>query len=155
LGLTQVHAFASLIVVGWLFFIAWRATRTPSESNRLVFNFLQLALIGATVIAMGILIIIVGQGLLGSPEMFIVGNNSYRNFLNWFEPNAGTDLPVPSIVTVSVWYYRLLMLAWALWLANALLRWLSTGWKAFSNGGVWGVSVRPKVTSKSPMADRQ
>ncbi len=154
LGLTQVHAFASLLVVGWLFFIAWRATRMPSESNSLVFNFLQLALIGATVIALGILIVIVGQGLLGSPEMFIVGNNSYRNFLNWFEPNAGADLPVPSIVTVSVWYYRLLMLAWALWLANALLRWLNKGWKAFSNGGVWSVSERPKATQKSPMTDR-
>jgi hypothetical protein len=151
LGLTQVHAFAGLIVVGWLFFIAWRATRKPSESNRFAFNFLQLALIGTTVMALGILIVIVGQGLLGSPEMFIVGNNSYRNFLNWFEPNAGADLPAPTIVTVSVWYYRLLMLAWALWLANALLRWLSIGWKAFTNGGVWSRSERPKATNKSPM----
>jgi hypothetical protein len=137
LGLTQVHAFAGLIVVGWLFLMAWRGTKRPDDFNKSGFRFVQTALVLTTLIALGILIVIVGQGLLGSPEMFIVGNGSYSNFLNWFEPNGGTELPTPKIITISVWYYRLLMLAWALWLANALLRWLSNGWKAFSNGAVW------------------
>jgi hypothetical protein len=126
-----------LSVVGWLFFMAWRATKRPEDFSKMGFRFIQLALIMTTVVAIGILIVIVGQGLLGSPEMFIVGNGSYSNFLNWFEPNAGIDLPAPTIITISVWYYRLLMLAWALWMANALLRWLSNGWKAFSTGAVW------------------
>jgi hypothetical protein len=33
--------------------------------------------------------------------------------------------------------YRGAMLAWSLWLALALLRWLRWGWLAFSSGGLW------------------
>ena len=33
--------------------------------------------------------------------------------------------------------YRLAMLAWALWLALALLRWLRWGWESFTTGGGW------------------
>ena len=33
--------------------------------------------------------------------------------------------------------YRLLMLAWALWLAYALLRWARWGWECFSDHGLW------------------
>jgi hypothetical protein len=29
------------------------------------------------------------------------------------------------------------MLAWALWLSFALLRWLPWGWRAFSASGIW------------------
>jgi hypothetical protein len=57
--------------------------------------------------------------------------------LNWFEPRATTELPEPMIISISVWFYRLLMLFWALWLASALLRWLVSGWKQFSYGGGW------------------
>ena len=32
---------------------------------------------------------------------------------------------------------RFLMLAWALWLAFALLRWLRWGWECYSVGGIW------------------
>jgi hypothetical protein len=69
--------------------------------------------------------------------MFIVGNDSSRTNLNWFQPRTGAELPAAYIVSVSVWFYRVLMLVWALWLATALLRWLQTGWNAFSNGGCW------------------
>ena len=33
--------------------------------------------------------------------------------------------------------YRAAMLAWALWLALALLRWLRWGWGCFTAGGGW------------------
>jgi hypothetical protein len=39
--------------------------------------------------------------------------------------------------------YRGAMLAWALWLAVSLLRWLRWGWISFSEGGIWK-SAPPK-----------
>jgi len=33
--------------------------------------------------------------------------------------------------------YRLAMLAWAPWLAQALLRWLRPGWQCFTSGELW------------------
>jgi hypothetical protein len=69
--------------------------------------------------------------------MFIIGNGSSQTRLQWLQPRAGLDLPEPYVVSISVWYYRYAMLAWALWLAVSLLRWLTWGWKQFTQGGAW------------------
>ncbi len=137
LGLTQVHVAAAMLVVVWLFLLSWRGKYDPDQLRHWRFNLFQVALVILTVIVLGIFIVVVGEGLLGNPEMFIVGNDSWRTHLNWFQPRTGPELPEPYIVSTSVWFYRLLMLAWALWLAMALLRWLQTGWNAFSHGGCW------------------
>ncbi len=137
IGLTQVHIAAAMIVVAWLFLLAWRGTKDPAAMRYWLFNLLQTFLIFVTSISLGILIVAVGAGLLGNPRMFIIGNGSSQTFLQWFQPRVATQLPEPMIVSISVWYYRLLMLFWALWLAFALLRWLKTGWICFSHGGIW------------------
>ena len=41
------------------------------------------------------------------------------------------------MLSAPLWLYRALMLAWALWLAFALLGWLRWGWEAFRTGGLW------------------
>jgi len=33
--------------------------------------------------------------------------------------------------------YRVLMFAWALWVALALSRWLRNAWSAWTAGGMW------------------
>ncbi len=137
IGLTQVHIAAAMIVVAWLFLLAWRGKLDPHASRWWSFNLRQIGLVLLTLVALGILIVVVGEGLLGQPEMFIVGNGSRQTWLQWFQPRGGTSLPETTVVSVSVWFYRLLMLFWALWLASALLRWLMTGWKHFSHGGAW------------------
>ena len=79
--------------------------------------------------------------------MFIVGNNSSRTYLQWFQPREGPQLPEPYIISISVWFYRLLMLFWALWLAVALLRWLKWGWTQFSHGGGWRRVLQQRAMS--------
>jgi len=44
--------------------------------------------------------------------------------------------------------YRVAMLAWALWLALALLRWLRWGWTCFSEGGLWHPLSRRGLAAK-------
>lgn len=135
IGLTQVPLIAALIVVGWLFVLAWRGHESYQRLGAGNYNVLQVFIIGVTAVALGILIFAVGAGLLGNPEMFITGNGSTRSALRWYQ--ARTDLSLPSVgcVSISIWWYRLLMLVWALWLAAALIRWLRLGWTNFSNGG--------------------
>ncbi|MBL9124385.1 MAG: hypothetical protein JNG90_12190 [Planctomycetaceae bacterium] len=137
IGLTQIHIAAALIVVVWLFLLAWRGRQTPESLSHSLFNGLQTAIIFLTVVSLAILVVVASKGLLGQPEMFIVGNGSWSNRLQWFQPRAGTSLPEPSVISISVWYYRYAMLAWALWLAVALLRWLGWGWRQFMHGGGW------------------
>ena len=157
LGLTQIHPAASLVVVGWLFVLAWRGTIDPDSFAPYAFNLLQLFIIAATFAALGIFLVIVGMGLLGTPDMFITGNQSTYRSLRWFLPRSGGDLPEPSVVSVSVWYYRLLMLLWALWLANALIRWLGWGWQQYAHEGVWRKNrwLVPPPATKAPSDDRR
>ncbi len=141
IGLTQVHVAAAILVVAWLFLVAMRGKQDPEQLRDWQFNLLQVALGILTVVALGVFIVVVGKGLLGNPDMFVVGNGSSGNYLNWFQPRAGLELPEPYIISISVLFFRLLMLMWALWLATALLRWLRTGWTAFSHGGYWKLPV--------------
>jgi hypothetical protein len=137
LGLTQVHVAAALTVVVWFFVLAWRGKLRTEDVGRWRFDFLQLLLVVLTLVVLGILVVVVGEGLLGDPKMFVLGNGSYDNTLRWFQPRGGTALPEPYIVSVSVWWYRLLMLFWALWLAAALLKWLKWAWTQFTSGEGW------------------
>ncbi|MGI9471585.1 MAG: hypothetical protein ACR2NZ_08655, partial [Rubripirellula sp.] len=146
IGLTQVPLPAATFVVGWLFLLAWRGSSTHSDMRAINFNLLQFTVVILTFVAIGVLIFVVSLGLLGNPDMFIAGNGSSRTFLRWFQPRIEDALPSTSIVSVSVWLYRLLMLFWALWLAVALLRWLSWGWQQFSKGSAW----RPITQHASP-----
>lgn len=137
IGLTQVHLALALTVVGWFFLLAWRGKPGLGGLAPWRFNLLQLALILLSAAAAAVLVVAVSEGLLGNPEMFIRGNGSSPTFLQWSEPRAGLELPQPLVVSCSVWIYRYLMLAWALWLAVSLIRWLKWGWGQFSSEGCW------------------
>lgn len=154
LGLTQVPLPLAAIVVGWFFLLAYRGTRTRPGISGWRFNLVQLGLIAVTAAAAGVLIAAVGKGLLGNPQMFISGNGSTPTQLQWFQPRAGAVLPQPLIISCSVWFYRFLMLAWALWLASALLRWLKWGWAQFGCGGYWrSKPPRKKAAMPPPLPD--
>jgi len=146
IGLTQVPLVAALFVTGWLFLLAWRGHETFLRLRTTSYNLLQVVIIGVTAIAVGILIYAVGEGLLGNPEMFITGNGSGRGELRWYQARSDGLLPSAGCISISIWWYRLLMLVWALWLAAALIRWLSWGWKNFSSGGTFRTAPAPVVT---------
>ena len=99
-----------------------------------------------TAISLGIFIGVVAQGLLGDPRMFIAGNDSTRTMLNWYQPRCESALPLPGCVSVSIWWFRILMLAWALWLAASLIRWLRWAWQQFSTGGCFRRTEKKSAT---------
>jgi hypothetical protein len=111
---------------------------------------MQLGLAFGAVMAAAVLISVLHAGLLGSPHMFISGEGSSTSLLRWFQARSGPELPVPGVVSVSIWFYRLFMLAWALWLAFALLRWVQWGWKQVTAGGLWKSKPRRQVPPELP-----
>jgi len=145
IGLTQVPLPAALVVVAWLFFLSWRGKESFLSLPAWGFNVLQLLLIATTGIALSVFVAVVAEGLLGNPEMFIAGNGSTRSALRWYQARCGELLPQPGCVSVSIWWFRLLMLAWALWLAASLLRWLRMAWTRFSTGGCFRAGSKPVV----------
>ena len=74
IGLTQVPLPAALGVIGWLFFLVWRGRASFLRLPAWGFNALQLFLIVLTAGALAVFVAVVAAGLLGNPEMFILGN---------------------------------------------------------------------------------
>ncbi|MBN2359412.1 MAG: hypothetical protein JXR83_08150 [Deltaproteobacteria bacterium] len=139
IGLSQVSIWTALVVVVWLLALGWRRTHIIASRHR--FNLSQVAIAIWSAVALITLVVAVAQGLLGTPEMQIAGNGSSRDLLRWYVDRAPAQLPQPWAITVSIWWYRAAMLAWAMWLAWVLLRWLRWGFACFSSGGLW----RPKT----------
>jgi len=100
IGLTQVHVIAALFVVGWLFLLALRGRQDPANVPGWRFNLNQIGLVLLTLVALIILVVVASRGLLGEPEMFVIGNGSSQTWLQWFQPRAGADLPEPSMKAI-------------------------------------------------------
>jgi hypothetical protein len=147
-GLTQVPVAAGALVAGWLLALGWRG-RHGAELRGRWLDLLQIGLAVLTALALLILFWAIRQGLLGTPEMQIAGNGSSASLLRWYQDRAGETLPQPALWSVPLLVYRGAMLAWALWLALALVRWLRWGWSCFSAGDLWRGRRRVAVVDNS------
>jgi len=139
LGLTQAPLPASALVVIWLLALGWRGRLSEASPprSRPVFDLLQIALVLLTLAALGALFFAIQMGLLGSPVMQIAGNGSEYGILRWYQDRAEAVLPQPWLLSLSLWFYRAVMLAWSLWVAQALVGWLRWGWRQWTHGGYW------------------
>jgi hypothetical protein len=144
LGLTQAPLWVALLIVTWLLALGWRGEKGRATPD-LGFDLVQLLLVVATVAALASLFWSIERGLLGLPEMQVSGNGSSSHDLRWYLDRTGDTLPRPWVVSVPLMVYRLAMLAWSLWLAQALLRWLKWGWGCFTVGGLWRPLRRKRV----------
>ncbi len=136
LGFSTFSWVALLVVVAWLFAFDWRARSEPL-ANESHFNLAQIGLGLLTLIALACLISAIPQGLLGQPDMHVTGNGSSAHALRWFVDRSSDELPHAYAFSLPLWVYKLLMLAWALWLANALIGWLRDAFQAWTKGGYW------------------
>ncbi|HUA81977.1 MAG TPA: hypothetical protein VL997_16490, partial [Dyella sp.] len=139
LGFSAFAWTAFAFVVVWLIVLGLRArhdTALARLSTR-AFNLLQAALAAMTILALIVLISAVPKGLLGLPDMHVAGNDSTAWTLNWFADQAEKTLPRGGVFSISLWFYKIAMLAWALWLANALIGWLRWGFDAWTKSGYW------------------
>ncbi|AFL72991.1 hypothetical protein [Thiocystis violascens] len=142
-GLSLAQVWVVLLVAGWLFALGLRQ-RLDQGKKAWRFNLIQLGLVLLTLAALAGLLGAVQQGLLGRPEMQIMGNGSTGTLLNWYQDRGGPTLPEVWVFSVPMWIYRALMLAWALWLAFRLLDWLRWGWAGFSSPQLWREGQRAK-----------
>jgi hypothetical protein len=135
LGLTQVPIWSSIFVALWLLALGWRRRR--DIAGPFLFDLRQLFVVGLTLAALLVLVFSIERGLLGIPVMQIEGNGSGDSLLIWFQDRISGEFPRPWVVTLPMYVYRIAMLAWAVWLAIALLKWLKWGWECFATGGLW------------------
>jgi hypothetical protein len=149
LGLLQLEPAAALILPVFLLALGWRARTAPSARGW-VYDLGQLVLAGLLVLSVSMLIVAVEQGLLQHPDMGVAGNGSSSSTLRWYLDRSGAALPQPWFVSLPMLVYRLAMLAWALWLASAGVRWARWIWECLSRHGLW----RPWRTKAAEPAAR-
>ena len=151
LGFSTFNWPVLAIVVAWLLSAGareqWRA-RDPWWR----YNATQVLFALFTVIALLSIIVSLPSGLLGTPDMHVTGNGSIGNSLAWFADRSDAVLPSATAWSVPIWIYKVLILAWALWLSFALLRWLPWVWGSFAKEGFWhsrkGDDIEPSTGSQ-------
>ena len=153
IGLSLAQVWVLVLVAGWLLALGLR-WQLDAQGARWRFNLIQVALGLLTLGALAALLGAVSQGLLGTPEMQIMGNGSEGQWLRWYQDRGGPELPQLTVFSVPMWVYRGLMLGWALWLAYRLLAWLRWGWEGYSRPVLWREGQRSSgLWPKGPRAD--
>lgn len=135
LGFSTYSWIALGIVVAWLVALDWRRRADAGDHWR--FNLVQLGLAALTFVALCCLVASIHNGLLGEPDMVVSGSESSARNLHWFADRSDAALPTAGVVSLPLWVYNLVMLAWALWLAWAVVGWLRSGFAAWSRDGYW------------------
>jgi hypothetical protein len=138
LGLSTQSWFVFALTAAWLIAMRWREGWEPApELARWRFNAVQSLLALFTVIAISTLVFSgIRNGLLARPDMGIQSMYGAGE-LRWFQDQVAGAVEGPSIWSAPMWMYRFLLLAWAIWMAFALVRWLRWGFNAWKTGGLW------------------
>lgn len=135
LGLSQTSAVGALIVVGFVFALAARQRRPAGQPW--LFDLVQAGILVWAVVALALVYGAIHTGLLFRPDMQVAGNGSTNGVLRWYADRVEGATPAARVWSVPLWLYRAVMLAWALWLAMALVRAAGWAWRAFGEGGYW------------------
>ena len=136
IGLSTWSWGTLVLVAAWLHALAWRERVHASLSDR-SFKWVQAGLAALSVAALWGLVAAVPGALLGQPDLHVVGNHSTSETLRWFADRSDGTLPATGALTLPLWTYKLAILAWALWLSLALVRWVRWSWGAYTVGGHW------------------
>jgi hypothetical protein len=150
LGLTQSSAPGALVIVGLFLALSWRERRP--RASALAHDALQVLLGLWAVVALVLLYDVVRTGLLLWPDMQVAGAGSSNGLLRWYSDRVAADTPAAAALSLPLWVYRGLMLAWALWLASRLIRWTGWAWRSLGTNGLWR-AVRPGAKARAPLAD--
>jgi hypothetical protein len=154
LGLS-LNNWGVLVLIA-LWFASITASRyRPKNIEYVIFNLSQLFLYAFSAIAIISLVSVVPISLLSNPSMGIEGYQSYGNTLTWFADRADSKLPSVTILSISVWFYKAIMLVWVLWLSTSILSWIKWAWKAIGVHGYWQSSPAKKSKAKDSEPSQQ
>jgi hypothetical protein len=151
IGLSMSTLASGLIVAGWLIALNFREKGDSLEGQS--FNLMQAGLAALTVIALGQLVFAVSSGLLGHPDMNIIGNGSNSGLLRWYQDVSAPSLPGAWVFSIPMFFYRIAMLAWALWLSFWLVGTLKWGWRQFTSPKIWAPRQPRMKKGKGPNSE--
>jgi hypothetical protein len=150
IGLAQTSIPAAAVVAGFLLALGWRQRRDAAIARAWVYDLGQIGFMIWIGVAAAVLLSGVEQGLVAQPDMRVAGNGSSSELLHWFSDRTAGPLARPWVVSAPLLVYRLVMLAWSLWLALAVIRWARWIWGCFSARGLWAPLRPPPAPAMPP-----
>lgn len=145
--LAALHPLAALPVA--LFLLALSAKQSGAlRATDASWNLGQFALLFLAAMSAWALLSAAYSGLLGTPRMMVTGNGSGERDFIWYLDRSGGEWMGAGAISAPIWIWRALMLAWALWLARAIVGRLGAMWGALCEGGLW----RPAPKRSAPAA---
>jgi hypothetical protein len=135
--LCALEAAEALWAVVAVLALQGRERLDADHTRRWVWNLTQIVLGLLTLSFLGILIAGVKTGLLGVPDMMVAGAGSTNWQWVWYQDRQGMDYAQAGMVSLPMWVWRALMLAWSFWIAARLIAWSSAAWRVVSAGGLW------------------
>ncbi|MDO9006567.1 MAG: hypothetical protein Q7V20_24245 [Aquabacterium sp.] len=143
LGIAQMSLIGIAVVVGWFLVMESRRRFGPALSSRRWFITAQITVALWGLLAAGVLLETVRVGLLGYPDLMVLGNGSDAGHLHWYADRFAATTAQAWVFSAPVYVYRVVMLLWALWLSASLLKWVKWAWECFSAGGHWRDNPKP------------
>lgn len=135
MGLAPLGPGSVIFTVMWFWAVHFRNLKQPDRI--VLFRITQALFVLSALMMAGILYSAIKNGLLGIPDMQISGNGSGQELLRWTADRSGEILPRPWAAMLSVYIFRILMFAWAAWLALKVTEWARWAYSAFTRGGIW------------------
>jgi hypothetical protein len=151
-GLVTLDVPTMVMVPAW--FVAMSIRRKQSPESPLSFNLMQIGLAIWTVLVVMALYRAVQQGLLGTPDMQVIGNGSGRRLLHWTQDRSDKGIAGPWMIVGTLHLYRLFMFAWALWAATRVLTWARWALDGFRSRGWWRKMPLPPKRSRPAELDK-
>ena len=136
LGFSTFSWLAFATVAAWLLAHGTRELWSQGLS-RMTYNLSQIGFGLLTLLAFAAILAGIPSGLLGNPDMSVTGFGSTGHRLLWFADKTANAMPQATVWSLPLWTYKALILAWALWLSFALVRWLPWIWQCFATRGLW------------------
>ncbi|MCB0329286.1 MAG: hypothetical protein KDD70_06475 [Bdellovibrionales bacterium] len=122
-GLTSIPIIWMTIPLAWLASLKL-IPLMRDQWNHLVKPLRLFLFVGLTLLALVFFFKIVQIGLVLSPPMLVVGNQSNASALKWFVDHSEAGLPQPWVLSLPMWCWRAFALVWSTWLVLAMFSWL-------------------------------
>ncbi len=139
---------AFVLIAVWLFFIGWKVKFAGFEGHQAKNIVLQWFSLLFSLVALSVLAGVVAYGLFSQPDMGITGSQSNGSHLHWYLDAGNQQVPQLTLFSLHLWWYKLLILLWSIWISMALLSWLKSLFKSFDARHWWPKFKRKKTVTE-------
>ncbi len=154
LGICTLSMWTFILVAAWLLALNQRGKLTTIAKSW-HFKFLQIGLFLLSIIALISLVTTLPDGLLSSPDMHILGPQTYGDSFYWYQDQSAAEFPKAWVISLPVWCYKVVILMWSLWLAASLMKWLRWAWQQLSVHGLWEADEKIVLYPKVPKVENK